>query len=163
VYNHKPYHIPILPSSGVRTLTLYSVFQTSDIFRSQDHVNLPLNCCIATDTKSTITANYPPCPQRDSRDAKCGCLIHMRSFNHFEHRLAESSLLLRTGSRYYLKSTLMMTIPPRLKFTRKPVILMMKMNTKTKIIQPYQSARIIEAEKTTCQRSPTTTKRRCLD
>jgi hypothetical protein len=50
----------------------------------------------------------------------------------------------------------MMTIPPRLKFTRKLVILTMK--KKTKMIQPYQRARTIEAETASCQRSPKTTK-----
>jgi len=50
------------------------------------------------------------------------------------------------------------TIPPRLKFTRKPAILTIKMKTKTKMIQPYQRARIIEAETTSCQRPLRTTK-----
>jgi len=52
------------------------------------------------------------------------------------------------------------TLPSRLKFTRKPAILTMK--TKTKMIQPSQKLRIIAAEATSCQRSPRTTKRRCL-
>jgi hypothetical protein len=56
------------------------------------------------------------------------------------------------------------TIPSRLKFTRKPEILAMntKMKTKTKMIQPSQQLRIIAAEMTFCQRSPTTIKRRCF-
>jgi hypothetical protein len=87
----------------------------------------------------------------------------MRAYNPFEHRLAESSLFLLAASRFYWKTKWMMTIPPRLEFTRKPAILTMNVKTKIRIIQPYQSARIIEAETTTCQSSPTTTKRRCLD
>jgi len=45
----------------------------------------------------------------------------------------------------------MMTIRPRLKFKKKPMIQTIKMKTKTKMIQPYQRARIIEAETTFCQ------------
>jgi hypothetical protein len=54
----------------------------------------------------------------------------------------------------------MMTIPLRLKFTRKPAIPTMK--KKTKMIQPYQRVRIIEAETTSYPRSPKTTKKRCV-
>jgi hypothetical protein len=51
--------------------------------------------------------------------------------------------------------------PPRPKLTRNPAIL--TMTKKTKIIQPYQRARIIKAETTSCQRSPKMPKRRCLN
>jgi len=89
------------------------------------------------------------------------CLTRVRAWNPFEHRSAESRLFLRAASRYYQKTKSTMTIPPRLKFTNKPAIL--KTKTKTKMIQPYQRARLIEAETTYCQRSPKTTKRRCLN
>jgi len=54
------------------------------------------------------------------------------------------------------------TIPSRLKFMEKPVILTMKTKTKTKMIQPSQILRIIAAETTSCQWSLRTTKRRWL-
>jgi hypothetical protein len=53
----------------------------------------------------------------------------------------------------------MMKLPPRLRSTRKPKIQMMKMKTKTKMIEPYQRVRIIEAETIFCERSLKTTKR----
>jgi len=56
-----------------------------------------------------------------------------------------------------------MTMWLRLKFTKKPAIKTIKLKTKTKMIQPYQRARIIEAETTFCQTSPKTTNRRCLN
>jgi len=64
----------------------------------------------------------------------------------------------------YQKTKPIITLPPRLKFTKKPAILPMKIKTKTKtkIIQRFQKSRIIVAEMTSCQRSRRTTKRRCL-
>jgi len=66
-------------------------------------------------------------------------------------------------TRYYQKMKSMLMNPPRLKFKKKPMILEMKTQTKTKIIQPYQRARINEAEMTSYRRSPKMTKRRCLN
>jgi hypothetical protein len=51
-----------------------------------------------------------------------------------------------------------MTIPPRLKFMKIRMILMMKIKTKKKMIEPYNRVRIIKAEMTSCQRSLKTTK-----
>jgi len=57
------------------------------------------------------------------------------------------------------------TIQLRLKFTRMPTILTMKIKTKTKsktmMIQPSQILRKLAAVTTSCQRSPRTTKMRC--
>jgi len=54
------------------------------------------------------------------------------------------------------------TIPSRLKFRRRPVILTMKMKMKTTMVQPSQKLRIIAAGTTSCHRSPRTTKMRCF-
>ena len=89
------------------------------------------------------------------------CLTRVRALNPSQLHSAESRRFLWAASRYYQKTKSMMTILPRLKFTRKPVILTMK--KKMKMIQPYQRARTFEAETTSCQRSPKTTKRRCLN
>jgi hypothetical protein len=51
-----------------------------------------------------------------------------------------------------------MTIPPRLKFMKNRMILMMKIKMKKKMIEPYNRVRIIEAEIISCQRSLKTTK-----
>ena len=40
--NRIPYYILILPSAGVRALTLYSVLHKSDMFPPLDHANSPL-------------------------------------------------------------------------------------------------------------------------
>jgi hypothetical protein len=48
-----------------------------------------------TYTKSTVTANYPPCLQREDREANCACLTRVRALNPFEHRSAKSRLFLR--------------------------------------------------------------------
>jgi len=52
------------------------------------------------------------------------------------------------------------TFPSRLRFARKPAIMLMQ--TKMKIIHPSRKLRIIAAESTSCQRSLGMTKRRCF-
>jgi len=85
----------------------------------------------------------------------------VRALYPSEHHSAGSHLFPQAVSKYYQMMKSIMRILLRLKFMRKPVILMMK--KKTKMIQPYQRARTIKAETTSCQRPPKTTKRRCLN
>jgi len=110
-----------------------------------------------------MTANDPPCIQREYREANCVCIARMRALDPFEHHSAELHPFLRAASRYYPKKKSTMAITPGLKFKKKSAILTMKMKTMMNLIQPYQRARIIAAETTSCQRSPKMTKRRCLN
>jgi len=57
----------------------------------------------------------------------------------------------------------MMTSRQRLKVTSKPALLTMQMKMKTTMIQPYQMARILEAETRSCPSSPKTNKWRYLN
>lgn len=147
-----PYSIIGLFEIGYVLLT-----RSGEVTPSLDALRQPQN--------ETITVNYPPCFQREYREANWVCLTCVRVWNPFEYWPAESHLFLCAASGYYQKQKWMMTMLSRLMFTRMCAILTMmtKMKTKTKTIHPNQRARTIGAQTTSRLWSPKTIQTRYLN
>ena len=133
------------------------------MFHSWDHANSPPLIDASRQTwNQTITVNYPPCHQREYREANWVCLRCVQAWNPLEHRSGNSRLFVWATFWYSHQTKSMLKIPMKLIIKRKPVISTIKMETKQKKTQPSQKSRIITAERTSCQSSPRTTKRRHL-
>jgi len=92
------YYIPILQGAGKPTIILYSVTEKSDMIRNRDYVNSPLGFDTSQQTwNETINFNYPPCLQKECREANCIWLTGDPALSPFEHCAAELSQLIQAA------------------------------------------------------------------